>query len=366
MIAALQALARHTTGQVLGLARWWLQEVQESWLELLERLVPQRARRFVIELQNEGGIVRQIGAGVATASQQFQSSSWNELPAPSTFWNGSAPLRARALVALPSSSVLMCRLHLPPGPERDVDRMVELQLIRELPISEDQVYVDWEIGEKHADQSRTVSVVIARRADVDRLRDAIHAWGWTVLAIGIQGDGHRPRFNFLPAGGRGLDMTLHKDDWRLVYSASALAILYCVVVAGQWWFERSSLAERLQQARAAVAAVEQRNAELNTRSAPALALRDVMRSSSAAEALVAVSTAVPAEAWIQQMEIRSAAAPQPLIKLEAYAPSAANLIEHMQRNGAFDQVQLIKTVTADIVGGDRVELSASLREARQP
>jgi hypothetical protein len=365
--AALRSFAHRTGSEIMGLATWWISELRETWLEFFERIAPNRARRFLVEIDKDTGVVRQIGNATSTPLQSFSLDGRGGLPALREFWTEGAPGRARAFVALPESSVLICKLQLPPVRDRDVGRVVDLRLERELPLPADQLYVDWEVTERHADRSRTVSVAIARRSDVDRLRDAIQSWGWNVFAIGLSGGGNRLRFNLMPKRPHVLDLTIGKREWLLVASAAVLCALYCVTVLGQWWFERSRLAGALDEARTQMAAIHRRQVELDSLSQPLVALGDLMKSKSAVEALTAMSSVIPADTWvyqteIRQNEVRAPAAAEVLIKLEAYTPAATTLIGLLQGSDEFEQVQLVETASAGLgTASDRVELTARLR-----
>lgn len=369
MNIAATRLALHRLGaELTAFSAWWIHEVREAWLFLVERIWPAHSRRFLLELDDSGGIVRQIATSVVkTSGVRFELTEDRSLPALSTFWTEGAPASARVFVALPQSKVLLCNLQLPPVSDLDLARMIDLQLERELPLPRDQVNVDWEADQRRGNQPRRVEVAIAKQVDVNRLRGEIQSWGWQVAAVGLGCGTDTPRFDLLPPRLHRLNFSMGRREWHLFWSALALCGACVLTIGGQWWYERSSLSAQLRDARSQAEKIERQRATLADRGKPVIALRELMRSASAAQVLTAMSTAVPANSWIYQTEIRTPAAANPSVKLEGYTTAAAALVEALQQHPEFEQVQLVRSSAAGVASGvDRVELTARMRRLQQP
>lgn len=358
-IPASHSVARQISAEFTALWVWWIHELREVWHWLVERIAPDRARRFVVELTDGAGVVRSMGMTKDAGPRHFTLAPDGGLPELSQIWQQDAPLNARAVLILPGSSVLTCQLSLPPVHDRNISGIIDLQLERELPISRDHLYIDWEIQEKRADRSSIVSVAIARRAQIDKLCDAVRSWGWNILGIGVNESNGQPRFNLLPAHSGRLKLTLERRDWYLIGGAFVLCAAYLVTCAAQWGYERYSLAEPLDIALAQVMNLQKRRAELAAGSKPIASLREMMEPRSVPQVLAELSAVVPADTWIYQLEIRTPATQTPHIKFEAYTPAASVLINLLERSAQLENVQLVESATADVATStQRVELTA--------
>lgn len=352
--------------ELAALARWWIHEVREAWHDFMERIAPQRARRYLIRLHGGGGSVTRIGTQQQIEAREFSLSESGELPSLQQFWPEQAPGRARAFVALPEASVLMCELQLPPIRAAQLRDAVALRMERELPLPADQVCVDWKPVPRGNEGAQALSVAIARRAEVQRVRDAVHSWGWTVVGVGLWSEGGRPAFDVLPRQ-QLFEFTLGVRERRLLGAAATLCVLWCAVTLGQWGFERSKLAVPLAQARVATEQIRTRKAELQKLGAPLVELNKTMQETSVTEVLAALSAAVPSDTWVYQFDARSTGTDKSTtgeVKLEAYTVAATSLIEQLQASRRFAQVRLLESTASGLeTGGDRVKLTAQLAAA---
>lgn len=362
-VASVRTALHDVTAELAAFAAWWVHELREIWLFLAEKVSPARASRFLLQLEENGGVLRPLRAdGAASAERRFEFDQGRALPTLSQLWPEEAQRSARVFVALPPSKVLICSLRLPPVGNQDLPGIVELQLERELPLPRELLYVDWQAEPRRAGQPRRVEVAITKRVDVDRLLADIQSWGWQVAGVGIAAGRDVPRFNLLPPRSHRLDFRMGKQDWRLTRVAIALSGIYLLTIGGQWWYERTSLAARLQDARAQVAKIEQQRSAIAERSKPVLALRELMTTPSGGQVLSDMTAAVPADSWVYEIEIRTPARADSSVKLEAYSPSAAALVDALERSPGFEQVQLVRTASAGVATGkDRVELTARLQ-----
>lgn len=361
--ARLQMAAARASDELNAFVAWWLHELRDTWLAASERVAPARAQHFVVDLTGPRGAIRRQGS--SESSIEFDCGSL-DLPELQQVWPQSAPAAARATVLLPESSVLTCELRVPPVAERDVARAVELQLERKLPLPGEQLYVDWRVRESLPDRSRIVDVLIARRTVIDRMRDGVRAWGWRAVAITSKEPEGRQRFNLLPLPTRRLSFAVGTRERYLSWIAVALVFVYAAVAVGKGWLERSSVRDNLVHARTQTTHIEKQRALLAKEGKPIVLLDEVMRRPSAADGLIAVSTALPHDTWIYQADIRALASGVSM-SLEGYTPSATSLLQGLQSSKRLDQIELIEATSAGVgSGSERVELKARVQGRATP
>ena len=344
MTARMQSVAARASGEANAFIAWWLHELRETWRAASERFASGQSRHFVIDLaeKRDGSTVLDESIGT------------------------DVPTKTAATVLLPESCVLKCELRLPPMGERDVARVVELQLERKLPLPREQLYVDWRVREVLADRARIVDVVMARRTVVDGFRESVRARGWRPVAITTKEPAGREHFNLLPAPTRRLSFAVGTRERYLAWSAVGLVFLYIVVAIGKGWLDRTSVGDDLEKARVQTTKIEQQRALLVTEGRPIALLHEVMLQPSAADGLVAVSSALPHDSWIYQADIR--ALPSGVaVNLEGYTSSSTSLLQGLEGSGRLEAIELVEATSAGVgSGSERVQLKARLRGRAVP
>jgi hypothetical protein len=338
---------------------WWLHELRDTWIAASERLAPKRSQHFIIDLTAPRAAIRRQGS--TETSVEFTSGPDCELPDLQSFWPEGAPMNARATVLLPDASVLTGELRLPPMPERDVTRAVDLQLERKLPLSRDQLYLDWRVREVLPDRSRLIDFTVARRRTVDRVRNGVQAWSWRAVAVTDSSEWS----NLLPPLPRRLSFDIGPRERYLAWGAAALLVLYVTVAVGKAVMDRASVTDELRQARAQMEHITKQRAVLDLEGKPIAQLHELMAQPSAAEALAAISSAVPHDTWIYQADIK--ALPSGVTaQLEGYTPSATSLLQGLQQSNHLQGIELVEAASAGMGAGERVELKARLRSEAAP
>lgn len=358
--ANVRSTLRRANVEIAAFSAWWLQELRDSWLAIFERLASRRSQRFILDLSADTAILRKVSGGSPQESMERPFAFTGKLPPLQQIWPEGAPQRARVTVILPQSSVLLCHLRVPPVSDWDLAHVVELQLEREAPLPREQLYVDWQVVDKLPDQSRTVAVAIARRTYLERLCEAIRSWGWQPVAMRCRtNDSELLRFNLLPRPIRRLSFDIGKRERRLTYSTLALCAAYALITGGQWWYERWSLREPLERARSQAASLSRERNALSAGVAPLVSLHELMRTASASDALVAMTSAMPDDTWVYQADIRAGAGVVTLV-MEGYTPAATSLLEMLEQSAPFVAIELVETTSGD-AGLDRFEIKARLR-----
>jgi hypothetical protein len=130
--------------------------------------------------------------------------------------------------------------------------------------------------------------------------------------------------------------------------------------------ERASVRDDLTQARTQTMEIKKQRDVLATQGEPIMLLHEVMQQPSAAEGLVAVSSALPHDSWIYQADIR-ALGTGVSVNLEGYTPSATSLLQGLESSGRLDAIELIEATSAGSgSGSERVELKARMRGGATP
>lgn len=323
-----------------GLFDWWLQELREARAAVVERYGSLRSPRFQLVSQGDPAALDES-------------------------WVADQPRNSRIELVLAEAEVLIFKVQLPPMAEHELRDAIELQLERKLPLPRDQLYVDWEVTQKHPDRARTVAVAAVRRARVDQWRERLRAWPWRLARVSCKDPDGTIRFNLLSRSVQRVSFAFGRREALLAWFAAGLVVGLALLTAGQWIYERMSLAKRIDEARAQVSQVRQLRAQLERESKPIISIRELAQAPAAGSALAALSTVLPTDTWIYQAEIRAIATTAPVITLEGYAPSAATLVQTFEQAQQFSGIQLVETSAAD-AGLNRFKLKAQLQSSARP
>lgn len=343
-----------------GLFDWWVQELREARDAFAERCGTLRSPRFQLNVCADHLAMTRIAE--PTGEQHTFKLDDGQLPPLEEAWKGERPRNARIELVLADADVLVFQLRLPPMATHELKDAVELQLERKLPLPREQLHVDWEVVQKDPDRSRTISVAVARRAKVEWWRECLRSWSWRLVRVSCRDLDGAVRFNLLPRSTQRVSFSFGRREALLAGSASGLAILYCLVTVGQWIYERRSLAADIERATAQVAGVNQLRATLERESKPLIEMRRLTLAPGAGNALLALSTTVPNDAWLYQTDIQALASAAPVITMEGYAPSAATLVRLFEQAQQFQGIQLIESSAAE-PGLNRIKMKAQLQSS---
>jgi len=352
--------ARLIREECAALAGWWLHEMREMIADLEQHWAPGKPYRTTIYLMPTLGKVERRWRNGTIQSAEFQHSANGDFSAESRdLLTQSAADGTPVHVVLPQSDILIRHLRLPTGAERSLASVIELQLERELPLARDQVQVDWRIEARHPNGTKIdVSIAAIRRGDIERLLDALSQWKLRVLSIAVDLGAQRTAFNFAPRRISRPSGQLARIDRWLTASAVALIAIFVAVVGAQWLRERFVVGAALAAADMPAQRVEHLRAELAKRSKPMSELLRLMQSPSSAEVLADLTSAVPGDSWLSQLEIH-VLDDDPILKFTAITPAAALLVDRLESAPHIERVELQSSSTAGLATErDRVELSA--------
>ena len=356
--------------RLLGSARdgvdWWAEELQ-GMVPAALRTAGGRGRRLVAERQGAGRYVLVERDGRARPHML-----------------GRAPVKA--VLRLAASVVLVRHLNAPPLPDRDLRRMMALDVDRLTPFRAEEVYIDVVLPPQPAGPlaKRPVLVGVVSRAVADLAVVEARAAGVEPSGLIAAAEGGAV-LDFLPAmrsagalgrGRRGAGLW-----WTAVAALVALNV-------GCWiWRDSRSLSD-LQAAVAAQQPQVQRVAALRASLTAETQRRRALVAALAADeplrALDAVSRALPDQAWVQRATFAPAS-----IRLAGYHTPGVDVLAALKREPLLANVQRVSSegaasdsgggaggggagdpfdVSADLAGYARVRRSAvnglALRERR--
>lgn len=351
--------------EVDAFANWWLREVREASRSFQRRGDQQDAGCVEIILGETQGELVSTNPPVR---HSFALSENGELPPLAAIWPDAPALRA-VNVLLPCSATLSCELRLPKMPERRIDSAVRLQLERKLPVPSASVYIAWRVAERTSEiAGERVVVVAARRGFIDRIMSGLRRWNIPVEGVWASESAEttEKRLDLMPAmerkGARALDAT----EKRLGLVSLGLLALLTMIVGAQWWMERSSMADRIDQARAVLATHAEERELLERTARPLNALRAQMQNPSAAHALVALSEVLPEDAWIFNADLQAPALAPVRLEFAAYTSNASLLLQAIGKSPQFADLQLIEATGLDESGTkQRAEFRARFEGSAQ-
>jgi general secretion pathway protein L len=250
-----------------------------------------------------------------------------------------APARVavRAALRLPVEAVLTLSVQAPPLPERDLRRMMVLDIDRLTPFRAEEVYLDV-VAEPSpsagASGARPVLVGVTPRAIADAALADARAVGLEPSALIAAGEAGQT-LDFLPAmrraGALGPGRRTAKLWWAVV------AVLLAANVGGGVWRDCRGLAE-LQAAVAAQRPQVQRVAALRASLLAEAQRRRVLAAALADDeplrALDAASRALPDAAWVQRAAFTATS-----IRLAGFHPPGLDVVAALRRDPRFTQVQ---------------------------
>ncbi|MGA7538944.1 MAG: hypothetical protein WBW93_09260 [Steroidobacteraceae bacterium] len=359
---AIVRIAREESGAVL---KWWVQELRELAEALLEHLAPRLTKRLLIRFGDQVATACTPRGGKQALNFEFARDERGEWPERLDDLGALDKHQgARATLVLAPSEVFKFDLILPEVPERDLKAMIELHLEREWPVSRDRFAVDYWITQRlRSSCSIRVQVLIARHEHLERLRGLAQGWGLRPVRIGapnesekIVGDFLPRRFRFRPFR----SLALVPLERRLAAAVAVLAFALVAVIAGQWAYERLLVSAALARVSGRATVAVHLAQDFARESLPAWELLRIAAHPDAVDALESLTRSIPANAWVYKLDISAPSTSTPQIRLTAFAPAAATLVDILQRTHHFGTVHLDWAVSNGTRSGlDQLQLTTS-------
>lgn len=342
---------------------WWLRELRETAEDMLAKLAPRLVTRTLVILTRDGGSVSLVRGAHRECVLTFSNDAAGSWPDALDLTGTAVAVRGtRAVFALSSDDVLTRSLTLPESVERDLDQVVGLQLERESPMPLERVCIDRQISERlRRERQIKVDVSLVHRARVEQVRELARKWGVHVVRVGVSTESGDVTGNFLRAPTRLSRLKLTPTDRRLAVSAATLATVCLGVVAFHWVYERVEIGRELRHLQDPADAAGGLAKRLETDAAPAVALVNLMRQPDALDALTTLTTEVPRDSWVYDLDVSAQWPQTPRIKLSGFTPTATMLVGVLGTGGRFDDVRLVSAMSAGLGSAqDRLQLTARL------
>jgi hypothetical protein len=138
-----------------------------------------------------------------------------------------------------------------------------------------------------------------------------------------------------------------------------LLLATTAIIGVQWWIERHQVNAELAKISVSAQQVRVMWKDIETQSAPATDLVQLMGVPDAATVLGGLPDSLPMDTWASQIEITASRTTAAAVNLSAFAPAATRLVDELARNPHFKHVHLIYAASDSFSNrGDRVQLSA--------
>lgn len=343
LVGRARALGLSLREEATAFVSWWLHELRDCAAAFLARVVPGFARPIVVELDGD--------AATVIAGAERTPLACPESPPEHV---------ARAVLVLRERDVLVHELVLPAAVERDLDSVVDLQLERELPMRREHLCVYSQILRRDREHQRiTIRVIAVHRQRIEGVQRRAVEHGLRPVRIGVALRGGELCGDLLPRRARPDRLRVTPLDRRLAITAGALTVLCCGVIAGQWIYERVQVNKELARVQALAREADRTARELGRQSASGTALIALVSKADALDVLSALTTSVPTDSWAYEIEVAPGQGDVLQVKLDGFAPTAATLVNVLERAPEIERVRLVSSASAGIgTGKDRLKLTA--------
>ncbi len=366
---------------------WWLHELREMAEAILVRVAPHLATHTVVRLRGPTVSLEAIRGSTSIESLQFTSilqaragappgapkvdPEWlpDTLQSPGVL---ASMHGTRTTLGLDRRSVLIHDLEFPSAVQRDLEAAIQLYAERELPVSSQLVCLDWRVVHRDRQRQRvSVRMFAAHRGVVDQLYERARGWGLRPVRIAVAeveseanaGTDAKPAGdlvgNFRPTASGVARMHITSLERRLGFGAAALGAAALLVILGQSLYERRVVGGELRRTER----VAQTSADLarrfNLESAAAVALTRTMAEPDAADALADLTTAIPTDSWIYELEISPAQGREMQLRLSGFTPTATQFADLLAKRPQIKSVRLVSATSAGLgTGKDRLQIAA--------
>ena len=258
-----------------------------------------------------------------------------------------APKSNPIVLRLPGDRVLRRKLELPWAAEPDLREALYFQIDRQTPFTPDEVYFDFEIAGRDADNKRlTVEVTVIPRSIVDDAVARAERWGLTpdIVDVVDRDADAAPRVNLLPGG----DVAGPGTGGSPVNLLLALVAAGLVAAAVYIPLDRRETAADSLVARVMIAKAEaQATLRLREQVDGMRKERDFLDNRrrgalSAVTLLDELTRILPDDTWLFELKVTGGEA-----RIAGYAPTASSLIGLIDKSPTFRGPRFRSSVTQD-------------------
>lgn len=334
--------------------RWWRAE--------LAGMLPRRwrQRRAALDLSLDGDRLSIVLRKAGVEKQMYDGAADPDTIAMALRQEKSAR-QGHAILILPRRDVLVRDIEIPVSARRQLHKLLPFELPRQTPFTQAESYFDWQLLGEESGRLR-VRLAVVERAYLDQAVSVLKRCGLVPAAVRVAQDDLVEPLNLLP----------HPRSDAATYRAGAITTGICALILALGWL----VAEQAVSRREAVLSLL--TAEVSRERKGALEIEALRRDLSEtqrridflgerlsqkpmAAAMADLSRILPDDTWLYQMQVQNAD-----VRIYGYAPDAAQVIETLEKSGAFQNAQFRSPLTR-LAGGkvDRFDISAGvLREVK--
>jgi hypothetical protein len=326
--------------EVMAFARWWVRQLRDLAETLARYLLPGWVKPVLVRVESDA--VMEVGQDtLLTRSGEH--------------------VDTRATLLLSPSQVLTHEIQLPLAVERELDAAVDLQLERQLPLPRSQASIYWRVVSRdRASRQLRVQVYVAQRQQLERFGERLSACGLRMTRVAVVVGPKHFEGNLLPQRPRAHPLRMTRLDRRLAMSCVALGVMACIVVASQWVLERVRLNAELARVEPLAQRARAFARDLRHGSAGSEALIAMMGRPDAVDVLRTLTSDIPSDTWLYELEIKASPNDAYQLKLVGYTPAATMFVDALEKHPTFEGVRLVSAASAGL-GTTRDRLTVTAR-----
>ena len=330
----LSADMRTLSASIRGGIDWW-------WRELVEML-PTSARRL---LDRRPALLATLTDGGIAFSRDGRAVSPRK--------------PGEVTLLLPADQVLVRVVPAPPLADRDVRRMLLLDVDRLTPFTADAVFSDVEVASGSTARRRAAALAVVPRAFAIGTLERAAALDLRPRALSIAGPDGRPQFDFLPAvhaatgGKRGISP---RALWWSIVALLLLTNLAVAIMRDRADIDR--LQERVDAQQPSVDRVNVLRRQVQLTEATRARLVARRNAYEPLRVLALVTRALPDGAWVQRFTLNGRS-----VRLVGYRQDQVDVVAALRRQPQFSNVRETVESGARLPAGQPFDVSADLTGA---
>lgn len=362
-------------GALLAFLRWWGTELVALLPSKTRWLVPGTGHRLILDIDGNQVIVtecrgsaeKQLGTYALEPSQENGPNK-----GPASLLEGLNLAGAEVVVRLPQGQALCREMALPLEAEKNLRTVLGYEMDRQTPFRSDQVYYDYRILERQADNKRLlVRVVAMPRGLLDGMVQTVLKWGLRPTWVTVKdGNGDAPgrcgisSVNLLPVE-RG---TIHGPVWGrlnrlLALLAMALVIAALLIPFYQQGRKMRALEQRVATFRAEAEALQPLAAKLERlRNESRFLAAQGQKGPMAIDVVNELSRLLPDDTWLDGIALKGGK-----IQIRGVSADASALVGLLEASPMFQNTAFRSPTTRDPGSGrDRFEIAAEISPGSRP
>ena len=352
-----EAGARAWAGRALG---WWIGELRALYEDASRRLEAASRATITIEAGERYWILRRGGESVA----QIDWGQDDPALARQALYDVLAARSGRrsVIVEIPPECVLSKIISLPPGAQRELDRILEFEVGRHFPFPAERVFFRHRVlprGVAGGESGLAVEIVAVPRETVDAIVDERSAIGVRPSGVAVISAGSETPL-FLPGSVLGAPAKAGVNrPLAIGVGLLAVATLVSWPVAHQVRLGAidGEIAALKPRAEAALRSREQQNREAERSSA-------ILRLRAGRPPMVAIldmlTREVPDGSWLLSLSVNGRE-----VVLDGLSPSAATIALALERSGGLNGIVFRSPITRETASGlEHFQLGETLAESK--